>query len=98
MLPLSELLREEMPSRERVALLKVDVEGDELEVLRGVSSDADWGRIKSVAVETHSEELRCQVLELLREHYAEVHSVQDTHLRECGLQNAIVFARRPLPR
>ena len=97
-LPLSELLREEMPSRERVALLKVDVEGDELEVLRGVSSDADWGRIKSVAVETHSEELRCQVLELLREHYAEVHSVQDTHLRECGLQNSIVFARRPLPR
>ena len=37
MLPLSELLREEMPSRERVALLKVDVEGDELEVFCGGS-------------------------------------------------------------
>ena len=36
-LPLSELLREEMPSRERVALLKVDVEGDELEVFCGGS-------------------------------------------------------------
>ena len=46
-----------------------------------------------MVVETHSEELRCQVLELLREHYAEVHSVQDNHLRECGIENAALFAR-----
>ena len=46
-----------------------------------------------MVVETHSEELRCQVLELLREHYAEVHSAQDDHLRECGIQNAVAFAR-----
>ncbi|KAJ9454342.1 31-O-demethyl-FK506 methyltransferase FkbM [Diplonema papillatum] len=37
----------------RIALLKVDAEGSELEVLQGVSDD-DWGRIQAVVVEVHA--------------------------------------------
>lgn len=36
----------------QIDLLKVDVEGDELAVLEGVSKD-DWPRIRQVAVEVH---------------------------------------------
>ena len=36
-----------------VDLLKVDVEGDELDVLRGVGGDAEWARIAQVVVEVH---------------------------------------------
>jgi FkbM family methyltransferase len=37
----------------RVDLLKVDVEGDELDVLRGVGGEENWSRLRQVAVEVH---------------------------------------------
>lgn len=77
-------------------LPQVDVEGHELEVLRGVTDALDWARIEQVAVETHSEHLRCVVIALLSAHYKEVRSLQDSELSECGLHNAMVYARLPL--
>ena len=48
---LSALMRTEQLAR--VALLKVDVEGDELGVLESVTSADDWARIAQVVVEVH---------------------------------------------
>jgi FkbM family methyltransferase len=48
--PLSRVLRERLELERDVALLKVDVEGTEVEVLRGLEA-ADWQRIKRVVVE-----------------------------------------------
>ncbi|KAA0164616.1 hypothetical protein FNF28_03775 [Cafeteria roenbergensis] len=48
---LSALLGQHLGSDARIALLKIDVEGSEAEVLRGIS-DADWLRIDRVVVET----------------------------------------------
>ena len=39
-------------------LPQVDVEGHELEVLRGLNGGLDWARIEQVAVETHSKRFR----------------------------------------
>jgi FkbM family methyltransferase len=52
----------------RIDLLKVDAEGEELEVLRGVDP-ADWGKINQIVVEVHDVEGRLRAItELLREH------------------------------
>ncbi|WP_165252326.1 FkbM family methyltransferase [Paludisphaera soli] len=40
---------------DRIDLLKIDVEGSEWDVLRGVD-DADWGKIKQLVVEVHDVE------------------------------------------
>ncbi|MFO0594893.1 MAG: FkbM family methyltransferase [Myxococcaceae bacterium] len=76
---------------ERIDLLKLDVEGVELQVLRGVS-DADWARIEQVVVETDDVPAVCALLE--RQGFA-VDVTQDAGAtyRLLGLYN--VFARRP---
>ena len=52
----------------RVDLLKVDVEGDELLVLRGVGAD-DWPKVQQVAVEVHDVHGRLDAcVALLRRH------------------------------
>jgi FkbM family methyltransferase len=59
-----------------IDLLKVDVEGDELEVLRGVRS-SDWSRIRQVVVEVHDVNGRlARVLSLLRRHGMRAKAVQ----------------------
>ena len=80
-----------------VALLKVDVEGAEVEVLQGVEA-RDWPSILQVVVETHSSAKRRQVLGLLRERYHDVGEVADEGLAACGLERAVVWARSPLHR
>jgi FkbM family methyltransferase len=54
-LTVSSLLRAHAAAGARVHLLKVDVEGDELEVLRGVDA-RDWPRICQCVVEVHDVE------------------------------------------
>jgi FkbM family methyltransferase len=49
---------------ERVSLLKVDVEGAELEVLRGIDAN-DWTRIDQIAMECENLQLVREVTELL---------------------------------
>ena len=49
----------------RIDLLKIDVEGAELDVLRGIEEE-DWPKIKQIAMEIHySENLRDETKKLL---------------------------------
>ncbi len=80
-----------------VGLLKVDVEGCEVEVLSGVH-DEHWPSIEQVVVETHGTAKRRLVVELLRGHYEVVGEEEDAFLRTCGLDRAIVYASCPRPR
>jgi hypothetical protein len=50
--------------RRRIDLLKIDVEGDELEVLRGIAPD-DWPLIEQIALEVHDREGRLGKVEAL---------------------------------
>jgi FkbM family methyltransferase len=62
---LSDVLRE-WPHVERVDLVKIDVEGAELEVLKGIN-EADWARIEQLVVEVQQVGTRLEsVTELLR--------------------------------
>ena len=47
---MSEVIRENQVCK--IDLLKVDVEGSELDVLRGIDQE-DWGKIRQVIVEVH---------------------------------------------
>ncbi|CAM9102141.1 unnamed protein product [Chrysoparadoxa australica] len=68
---------------ERIDVLKVDVEGSELDVLRGVEA-AHWGIIKQVVAEVHNEANRVEdVKELLRSNGFEV-SQLDLQLLEAS--------------
>lgn len=52
----------------RIDLLKIDAEGEELEVLRGIEPD-DWPKIRQVVVEVHDVDGRLSdITTLLREH------------------------------
>ncbi len=63
-LPLSSFIEGE--KIHTIDLLKIDVEGDELSVLQGISPD-HYCRIKRMIVETHSSDLSIQVSNLLLE-------------------------------
>jgi len=78
-----------------VRLLKVDVEGDELEVLRGVDA-ADWPCIEQVALEVHATGGRLEaVLALLHEAgFARVTPTRHAELAALGLDNWLVHACR----
>ena len=61
---LSEILR--LHEVETVDLLKIDVEGAELDVLHGIDLE-DWPRIRAIAVEVHDIEQRLSVIRSLLE-------------------------------
>ncbi|MFH8290081.1 MupA/Atu3671 family FMN-dependent luciferase-like monooxygenase [Streptomyces sp. NPDC018059] len=73
-----------------VGLLKVDVERAELDVLAGLD-DADWRRVRQVAVEIEGDDRRDEVLAVLERHGFETAS--RTILDE--LEVGIVYGRRP---
>lgn len=79
---------------EHVALLKVDVEGSEVDVLEGVE-DADWPRLRQVVVETHGAQRRVAVASILARHYEVVGDVEDEELARCGLERSVTYARLP---
>lgn len=54
-------------SGRRIGVLKVDVEGAELDVLRGLD-DEDWDRVDQVAMEVESEENRTKACSILESH------------------------------
>ncbi|KPA75622.1 31-O-demethyl-FK506 methyltransferase [Leptomonas pyrrhocoris] len=78
-----------------IALVKVDVEGAEWEVLRGVT-DAEWRRVEQIAVEVHDVEDRVRKVEQLleRQGFAEVHTTQEDWDSHAVLHIKSVFARR----
>jgi natural product biosynthesis luciferase-like monooxygenase protein/FkbM family methyltransferase len=59
---LSDVIRE--LDIEHIDLLKIDVEGSEFDVLSGIQ-DADWRRIKQIAVEVHSRSILERITSLL---------------------------------
>ncbi len=73
-----------------VDLLKVDVERAELDVLAGLD-DADWSRVRQVAVEIEGDDRRDEVLAVLEKNGFETAS--RTILDE--LEVGIVYGRRP---
>ena len=78
---------------DRVDLLKVDVEGAELDVLRGVS-DSDWPRIRQVVAEVHDVEDRlATIVSMLRDQgFAHIVTDRDPAFSSTTLHN--LFARK----
>jgi len=76
----------------RIDLLKIDVEGAEWDVLRGINS-GDWPRIHQVVAEVHDEDGRvARVEKLLREHGFTVVSEPEPQSAAWGVW--LVWARR----
>ena len=91
---LSQLLSDEHLLHRPIALLKIDVERAELDVLRGVAP-ADWRNIRAVAAEVHDYDGRlAEVLALLRTHGFDVTSEQPASLKDSNLH--MVYATRSL--
>lgn len=90
---ISDVIREH--AVERIDLLKIDVEGGEIEVLEGIV-DEDWPRIRQIVVEVHDVDGRLQqMLGMLARREYRVVAEQAEFLRQTGLYN--VFAVRSSP-
>lgn len=83
----------------RIDLLKIDVEGAELDVLRGVSAD-HWGRVRQLVLEGHDQAGRLEaVASVIRDagfgHYT---FGKPAAAEESGLDTFLVYARRDADR
>lgn len=80
---------------QRIDLLKVDVEGAELEVLRGIS-EPHWLRVRQVVLEGHDHDGRLQAIaELLRTHgFDGLRIARPKGAEERGLNSFLLYARR----
>ena len=72
---------------EKIDLLKIDCEGAEWSVLKGIS-DEHWPKIKSVVVEVHDIDDRLEkIKKMLNEKgFSRLH-----HEREIGLEDSVMF-------
>ena len=82
---------------ERIDLLKIDVEGAELDVLAGCG--AMWPRIRSVVLETHERGGRVAAIEaLLQAHgFGPVQRMKPKITEDTGLDNMLLVAHRAQP-
>jgi FkbM family methyltransferase len=78
----STVLREE--SLERVDLLKIDVEKAELDVIKGIE-DADWPRIRQIAIEVHEDDHLAAISEELGHRGFSVATEQEPTMRGIGV-------------
>lgn len=92
---LSDMVR--LQNIDRIDLLKVDVEGAELEVLAGIEP-ADWAKIQQLVLEVHDVDGRvAKVTELLKFHgVTHVQVEREAGFEETKLFN--IYARRPVVR
>lgn len=85
----------ETESLDRIDVLKIDVEGAELDVLAGIS-DAHWARVRQLALEGHDEGDRLERVRALLERHGfdrvEIRSPEG--LKERELNNYLLLARR----
>jgi phthiocerol/phenolphthiocerol synthesis type-I polyketide synthase E len=94
---LSEAMREN--SVEHIDLLKIDVEGNEFEVLRGIEKQ-DWPKIEQIVGEIHNKKLLQQVVELLAEkrYYVTIEvedgAVLEQFEQEGGYRLYMIYASR----
>jgi len=88
---LSQVIREN--GVEEIALLKIDVEKSELDVLGGIE-EKDWARIQQLVIEVHDIDGRLeQIANLLERHGYQFTVEQETALKDIALYN--VYAIRP---
>ena len=89
---LSDVLREE--GAEAVDVLKVDVEGAEMEVLQGID-DEHWAALRCAVVEVHDVGGRLAAIQalLLKHGLSEQHASQESLL--AGTNVHFLVARRP---
>jgi hypothetical protein len=78
---------------DRIDLLKIDVEGAELDVLSGIS-ECDWPRIRQIVAEVHDVAGRAALIrrQLVERGFAEVTITQELEFGGTSLHN--VYARR----
>ncbi len=78
----------------RIDLLKIDVEGAEMEVLQGIEAD-DWPKIAQVVAEIHDENGRLNAIqELLKRHgLSEIHAEKEPDAGQFEIY--LLWARRP---
>ena len=80
---LSQIIREE--GIEQIDLLKIDVEGSEIDVIEGID-DSDWKKIKQVVLEVHDSNNRLDfVMGLLKKHNFIVHVEQSSIVNKTKL-------------
>jgi len=80
---------------ERIALLKIDVEGVELEILHGLD-DATWNKVQQVVLETHDRDGRLKEIEaLLCGHGLSEMRKGLQKTVDNGLESILLYARRP---
>jgi FkbM family methyltransferase len=74
---------------DRIALLKIDAEGSELDVLRGIKTE-DWPRIDQIAMEIHDADGQraAQTRQMLEEHGFRCVFEQDSQFHDTGVVNA----------
>jgi len=77
-----------------IDLVKIDVEGAEMDVLEGFGSA--WPRIRQVAIETHDREGRHgRLVAMLEEHgFVSIESFRPEQAERNGMDNVLVTARR----
>ncbi|MDT8913018.1 FkbM family methyltransferase [Amycolatopsis sp. PS_44_ISF1] len=82
-----------LPPGDRIDLVKIDVEGAELEVLRGVD-DRDWPRIDALVIEVHDVAGRLGEIENLLAQQGFDCTVRVPAMMSAELRHHIVTARR----
>jgi len=94
---IAEICREYEPAA--IHLLKIDVEGAELDVLRGLDESA-WRKTHQIVIETHDVEKRPQEIEtMLRQNGFDMVTCEKPAWAErAELDNVNVYARRSTPR
>ncbi len=92
---LGEMLRRE--DVQRVDLLKIDVEGAELDVLLGLDAET-WPRVQQVVMETHNRDGRQdKIARLLTDHGLSHIDLLQQKAVDNGLESVIITARRSVP-
>jgi FkbM family methyltransferase len=80
---------------ERVDLLKIDVEGPELDVLRGLG-ERSWPLVRQVVMETHNRDGRqLEIEDLLARHGLSQITARVQTTIDNGLESLLLHARRP---
>ena len=81
---------------DRIDILKVDVEGAELAVLRGIA-DKHWPKVQQLALEVESFAMRDKIVALLAKKGFDTSSVASERERTPGVQSEVcmVYASRP---
>ena len=92
---LSNVLAASLASVRRIDLVKIDVEGPELEILRGFDAAA-WAIVQQVVIETHDRDGRlAEIAAIVREQgLIDVRMVRQASV-DNGLESVILYACRP---